>query len=302
MACPRTTAELRAQGYGSDDLTRLVERRELVRVRRGAYVEPPTAPLSAEARHRQLVAATLPLVAGDAVVSHRSAAVLHGLPLLDPPPEQVELTRSTARGGKNRSLLHLYAAPLPPDEVTEIEGLPVTSLARTVVDLGRSLPFDAAVVTGDPALHAGLDPGLLEASLALAAFRPGVAAARRAVRFLDGLSESPGESLSRVGMARDGIPKPKLQLRVPVEPGRLVARCDFGWPKYKTVGEFDGKVKYEKLLRPGETMRDVVWREKKREDALRDLGWQVVRWLWADLYRPGVVAERLQRAFARASR
>jgi hypothetical protein len=43
----------------------------------------------------------------------------------------------------------------------------------------------------------------------------------------------------------------------------------------------------------------VVWREKRREDALRDLGWQVVRWTWADLLQPWVLADRLQRAFAR---
>ena len=42
--------------------------------------------------------------------------------------------------------------------------------------------------------------------------------------------------------------------------------------------------------------------EKQREDALRDLGWQVVRWLWADLYRPGVIRDRVLRAFARAGR
>jgi hypothetical protein len=48
-------------------------------------------------------------------------------------------------------------------------------------------------------------------------------------------------------------------------------------------------------------MEDVIFAEKVREDALRDLGWQIVRWLWADLYRPGVVRDRVLRAFARAT-
>lgn len=297
----RTTADLRAAGFGPDELARLVAQEELVRIRRGAYAERAGEPVTPEGRHRRLVEATLPLLASDAVVSHRSAAVLHGLPLLDPPPDRVELTRGSARGGKVRGRIHLHAAPLPPAEVTEIDGLRVTTVARTVLDLARSLPFDAAVVTGDAALRAGVDPHLLDASLARAACRPGVAAARRAIGFLDGRSESPGESLSRVGMARDGLPKPDLQLAVLDDLGYFVARTDFGWAEYKTVGEFDGKIKYEALLRPGETMQDVIWREKKREDALRDLGWQVVRWLWADLYRPGVIAGRVRRAFARAN-
>jgi hypothetical protein len=51
--------------------------------------------------------------------------------------------------------------------------------------------------------------------------------------------------------------------------------------------------------RPG-SRSDVLFKEKRREDALRDLGWQIVRWLWADLYRPGVIRDRVLRAFARA--
>jgi hypothetical protein len=45
----------------------------------------------------------------------------------------------------------------------------------------------------------------------------------------------------------------------------------------------------------------VIFEEKVREDAVRDLGLQVVRWLWPDLYRAGVIRERVLRAFARAS-
>jgi hypothetical protein len=41
-------------------------------------------------------------------------------------------------------------------------------------------------------------------------------------------------------------------------------------------------------------MEEVLFEEKRREDALRDLGWQIVRWLWADLYRPGVIRDRVR--------
>ena len=56
-------------------------------------------------------------------------------------------------------------------------------------------------------------------------------------------------------------------------------------------------VKYGELLRPGQTTADVVRDERRREQAIRDQGWQVVRWLWEDLYRPGVIGTRLRQAF-----
>ena len=76
---------------------------------------------------------------------------------------------------------------------------------------------------------------------------------------------------------------------------------DFYWEEHKTVGEFDGKIKYGRLLKPGQRIEDVIFDEKIREDAVRDLGLQVVRWITRDLYRPGVLRERVLRAFARAS-
>jgi hypothetical protein len=62
------------------------------------------------------------------------------------------------------------------------------------------------------------------------------------------------------------------------------------------LGEFDGRVKYGRLLKPGQSIEEVVYREKLREDALRDLGWRVIRWTWVDLYPGDVLVERLQRA------
>ena len=68
----------------------------------------------------------------------------------------------------------------------------------------------------------------------------------------------------------------------------------------RTIGEFDGKIKYGRMLKSGQAIEDVLFAEKRREDALRDLGWQIVRWLWADLYRRGVIRDRVLRALARS--
>jgi hypothetical protein len=242
------------------------------------------------------------MIAPDAVVSHLSAAVLHGLPVWTDALAHVQITRPGVGAGKRRGYLHLHIAALDPAEVTQLGGIAVTSLARTVADLGRTVPFEQAVTAGDAALRAGLAPANLTAALNCARGRCGVGAARRMAQFLDGRSESPGESLSRVVLHRLGMPTPTLQYDVFDEAGFLVGRSDFCWEAARTLGEFDGKVKYGPLVKPGETAADVVYREKRREDALRDQGWQVVRWSWADLKHEQQLAERLHRAFRRGQR
>jgi very-short-patch-repair endonuclease len=106
--------------------------------------------------------------------------------------------------------------------------------------------------------------------------------------------------VSRVRLHEAGLPAPEPQHEIYGEDGRFVARVDFCWKEKRTIGEFDGKIKYGRSLKPGQSIEDVLFKEKRREDALRDLGWQIVRWLWADLYRPGVIRDRVLRAFARA--
>ncbi len=83
------------------------------------------------------------------------------------------------------------------------------------------------------------------------------------------------------------------------ERGVVVARVDFAWPASGVIGEFDGRVKYGRALAPDQDPVEALWREKVREDLLRDLGWQVVRWTWADLDDPRAWFLRLGRAFAR---
>jgi hypothetical protein len=82
----------------------------------------------------------------------------------------------------------------------------------------------------------------------------------------------------------------------------LIGRCDFGWEQLGTLAEFDGRVEYGRLLRPGQSAGDAVYEEKLREDELRDGGWQLVRWTWPERDRPAVIGDRLQRAFRRGRR
>ena len=149
-ANPVLTRQLVAAGYSHREVAGLTRDGQLVRLRRGAYARPGPADgpedrtgFDEAERHLMLVAATLPLVSADAVVSHRSAAALHGLPTFSG-LDQVALTRSSG-SGKRRGYLHLHVAPLPADEVEVRDGVRVTTLARTVVDLARHLPHAEAV-------------------------------------------------------------------------------------------------------------------------------------------------------------
>lgn len=213
------------------------------------------------------------------------------------------MTRPPSAAGSGSARVHLHVARLSAEQIVEVAGLPVTDVTRTVVDLARSLPFEAAVVTADAALaRRATSPAELSECLAAMGPVPGSRRAARVLAFADGLSESVGESRSRVALHRLGLPIPDLQVRVRRPDGTVIGRCDFGWRNRRTLGEFDGRVKYGRLLRPGQTAGDAVYEEKLREDALRDGGWQVARWTWSELDSPRVIGERLRRAFARGRR
>ena len=295
------TRALRSQGFSYDDLNRLERLGELIRVRRGAYAPPASEDMVREARHRRLIHGTAPQLLDGAVISHGSAAVLHRLPVWAAAIERVHATRSRSGNGRRRSLVHVHGAPLDPTDICLVDGVAVTSIARTVLDLARTLPMEQAVAVGDRALRDGLPASALAAGLLRMERWPGVRQARRVVQFLDPRSESVGESVSRVRFHSDGLPAPEPQYTIRAADGTFIARVDFLWKAQRTVGEFDGKVKYGRALEPGQPLEEVLYQEKLREDLIRDHNFQVVRWTWSDLYRPGVIRGRVLRAFGRQS-
>jgi hypothetical protein len=186
--------------------------------------------------------------------------------------------------------------PLADDEIVERDGLPVTSPERTAIDVASVETSVNAIITMDSLLRrwAGAGLGRSESQVRLAAAadrwpRKHHRRIHRAIAFADGLSETAGESLSRVLLAGQGLPAALLQFVV----GDF--RADFAWPEYRTLGEFDGRLKY--------TDPRVLWAEKLREDALRDAGWELVRWTWAQITSDAsLVAARLRTAFGRGVR
>jgi hypothetical protein len=293
-----------ARGMNSDDIARKRRQREWIGLRPGAYVHAAAfRAIDDVQRHLLLIDATLPKLSEGAVISHHSAACVYGVTLWQPNLRTVKVTRTGSGGAHRRRSLHTTRSALGPGEVVLQRGYLVTSPERTTVDILRTSSFDAAVVAADSARRLQLvTTQSLTAAADRAKQRPGIRQARQVIAFADPRSESVGESLSRVAIFRAGLPAPTLQLPVRSGAGQTLGRCDFGWEEYRTVGEFDGAVKYGRLLRTGEHPGDVVYREKLREDAIRDAGWQVARWTWDDLKDPDAIADKLRRAFVRGKR
>lgn len=118
--------------------------------------------------------------------------------------------------------------------------------------------------------------------------------ARRAaevVDFADGLSESPLESLARVVFRDCGLPPPQLQALVGSDEG-IVGRVDFLWPRYRTIAEVDGAMKYDN--------RSQAMYQLRRDARLREAGFEVVHFDWREITTdPVAVAESIRAAFRR---
>jgi len=181
-----------------------------------------------------------------------------------------------------------YPVPESPDV---IDGLLVTPIARTLVDIGRSARLETSVAMMDHALapvhgRRAVVPGGRITRAALVAEHGTIASPRGRVRceqaigLADGESGSAGESLSRVVMHVLGVPAPILQQSFYDARG-LIGYVDFWWPAFNLIGEFDGYGKYlrEELL-AGQTTAQAVIAEKTREDRLRRCGPIVTRWDW----------------------
>ncbi|MBC3194358.1 type IV toxin-antitoxin system AbiEi family antitoxin domain-containing protein [Pseudonocardia sp. C8] len=288
----RRTA-LKDAGFSDAEIDQMRRSGLLVAVRRGVYRRADAAELASTDAHVLRCRAVIPSLSPDAVFRHVTAAILLGLPLWLVPLDRLHVIRDRPGGGRLRPGLHVHTAPLPDDDVVQLDGIRLTSAARTVADLARTLPTEQALIAADGALHRAVkarranrhDPGATtkdEATAVLARFagRRGSAAAGRLVASADPLCESPGETRSRYRMHLAGLPPPVTQWIVP----GTGHRTDFAWPELGVVGEFDGRIKYTRgLLRPGETLEEVVWREKRREDEIRDTGRTVVRWVWSEI-------------------
>lgn len=284
----------------------LTASQERTQVRRGSWSREAAGvlvPRPADAPRDHVVdcGARLLQLRRRAVISHASAGLLHGFPWVDAPDVATVTVERPVRGASG-----VYVGRLLARHVTSHHGLPVTTPARTLVDLLRTARGRGrAQAIADGALLRGLDLGDVEEVLAECRGWPGIRQAREAWEHADGRSESPLESRCRVWFRDAGLPTPLLQVGIALRRGGT-ARVDFLFREQRTVVEADGRVKYvDETKDPDPAWRpsgDALWKEKLREDDLRDQGFEVVRATWADGEDHGQdLVRRVHRAFARAA-
>jgi hypothetical protein len=299
------TAAERLGPQGDRWVQRAVESGRLVRVRAGIHVDAGEWELATHDQRALLrTAAVIRTRRQNAVLSHESAALVLGIPIIGARPHDVHLVSSSGSAPPSERGVVWHRERLGDGDVIEHGGFMITSPERTMLDLARSRRFPSAVtgldaalagryespavrfdgdrfVASEPSALPALDLAGLAARLDAAAGARGVRAARRALDFADARSASAGESLSRAQIHLLGFPPPQLQVAF-ARPEGGVDVTDFLWPDFAIAGEFDGFVKYhrEEYL-DGRAPEDVVWLEKERERRLRrEHGLEVSRWVW----------------------
>jgi very-short-patch-repair endonuclease len=272
-----TAARLRARGASKEQIRARIRNGDLVVIGRGVYVTQAVArefDSVPNSRHVLRAAGAVVLAGPGSVVSHKSAALIHDLAIVGDPPTELTITSGTGRRGRRHGV-HRYQTALPTNHVTRRYGLPVTTVARTVVDLARTMPYREGVVAADSALFRGLAvPIDLWATAEECRHLWGAGTADRVVRFADSQAESPLESLARVLLDEAQLPAPELQVPIYNEE-QFIGRVDFLWRRHKVIVEVDGGAKY---TNPGRA-RAQLWRDK----ALRAAGYDVIHFSWAEI-------------------
>lgn len=321
------TSAIRRTGARTDSIHSQFKSGKLVRIRRGFYVEVSHW-LDARPweRFAWSVAAATRSIPG-AILCRESAALVSGIPVLRTPTHVELLTPHQSQSGRRKQTfqvmgdgpsakqirsngdypLRYYALP---DSECETHGeFRCTGLLQTPLDISFSTRLSQALVVADGVARAlwkrgemNQEGSLLDVDAIRAALEghPREAARKRAqivLRLAHPMVESAGESYSRAAFQYLGFEQPVLQHEIKDLEG-FVGRSDFWWPGQGrakgVVGEFDGKAKYADAdLRNGLTAEEVLYREKLREDRIRDLGYGFVRWGWAHVDNPERLRQKL---------
>lgn len=225
---------------------------------RGIYVPKQLQPtLQMRIRGAMLAAPT-------AVISGVAASAVHGALWID---DDVPID-VIGRCRRQRGLVVRYDS-LAEGEVIAIDGVRVTTPARTAFDLGRRLDRGRAVARMD-ALMRARPFEIADVELLARAHRgaPGLPKLRTALPLVDGGAESPRETWLRLLFIDAGLPRPLTQYVVRAEDGRYLRRLDMVWEEYKVAAEYDGQ---QHLADRRQYAKD-VWVNRE----LQRLNWHVI--------------------------
>ena len=210
-----------------------------------------------------------------AVASHGTAARAHGLTVVR--PSRVEhVTVPLEKRRKRRPDLEFHTRSIQVGDVVVLDGVPVTSIGRTVTDLACQLDRFSAVWMIDDAIRTGVC-GRAELDAIASSWRGGLGSGvvKHRIDEADGRSESILETAARLTLADAGVPLPTAQFEVTDQWGQFVARLDGGYPDDRVALEFDGRSVHDA---PAAAHRD-----RGRQNRLAALGWTVLRFTWWDV-------------------
>ncbi|HKX15468.1 MAG TPA: type IV toxin-antitoxin system AbiEi family antitoxin domain-containing protein [Propionibacteriaceae bacterium] len=271
---------------GESDRTLAEARRAglIVRLRRGMYAPADIYEGCDDAgKHLLHARAALAAQRGPVALTGASAAALHGFALYQQDLSVVHILRLDQGASRRKALTnnHVVLKDVEAD-LADHGGILAISPARAVWEVACRSSMESGVVTADSALRKTPELAVsIEELQERFAYFPGSRQGRLTLRFADARSDSPGESVTRVQFHHYGIPIPDLQHDVFDDRGPLIGTSDFYWEDCRHLGEFDGKIKYLKLLRAGESPSDCVFREKRREDAMRADLRGMTRFVWS---------------------
>ncbi|TDP91531.1 hypothetical protein EDF62_2148 [Leucobacter luti] len=317
------THELRRAGHTAFSLRQRVASGSLLRLRQGWYIDPKALEHASDSvKQHAVMLVTHQDASRTPLLSHRSAATVHGFPVWSnwlrtvggAASQRVDplTTHQTVPPGhrSSRTAGVRYAhGTVPHADIVELGGFRVTSAERTLIDLARSEPFELALSCADQYLHETVRVGtqvdfeswsewraqMLTRITPLAGSR-GVGRARALVALADPRADSPLETVSRLRFLQNGI---DVEPQHPVRSERGSSYfLDFWLLNQPFFGECDGKVKYtDSRLRGGQSAEQVVYREKLRQDwVTATTGRRGVRWGAAHVGTGALFARRL-RAF-----
>lgn len=250
--------------------------RALHRLGKGIRSESPTAELPLSDRVRPFIE-----VNERCAASHLTAAEMLVLPRRQQKgtPEMFHVIRPEGSAHLNRPHVIVHRMKLYSDEVTTVDGIPVTTPERTWLDMAEMLTVDELAAMGDSCVRvpraAFEDRDMPLCSLAdlqrmidRHKGKRGLRKAKEAIKLIRVGSDSPQETILRLAMVRAGLPEPELNVPIIGDDGSRHHEPDLSYRKYRIGIEYEGEQHGE----DGQIVRDIT-----RSEKYEALGWTEVR-------------------------
>ncbi|BCJ37993.1 hypothetical protein Athai_54960 [Actinocatenispora thailandica] len=212
---------------------------------------------------------------------------MHGLAVPADPLVHVAVAPTASRVRARQPWLRIHQYELRSDERACIDGVPTTSIDRTLIDLICCLPrFDAVAL-----LDSALQPGPAEHAALLHRLSPalrrrrGALAARRCLTECDGRAESPLETRVRLRCVDGGTPPEALQYPVTNAQGDVLGYADLAWPSRRLAVEADGRGPHANP--------EALFVDRRRQNDFHRAGWRVFRFTWDDCAHPAYIPNML---------